>query len=289
MDIINDETVIKEYRNMLKDKKRIVVKIGSSSLTHKSTGGINLYKLERLVRILSDIHNQGKDVILVSSGAIAVGKRKTGLQDKNLSIAEKQACAAVGQSLLMTMYQKLFSEYNQTTAQILLTKFTMLNDLSRYNTRNTFEELLKIGVIPVVNENDTVATHEIAVGDNDCLSAIVAAITGADLLILLSDIDGLFTDDPNRNSNARFIPLVEELNDEFIRMGKETSGSGLGTGGMSAKLSAAKIATESGAAMIIANGEDLSVIEQIMSGENIGTLFVAHKSESFDIINYLSD
>ncbi len=126
-------------------------------------------------------------------------------------------------------------------------------------------------------------------GDNDCLSAIVAAITGADLLILLSDIDGLFTDDPNRNSNARFIPLVEELNDEFIRMGKETSGSGLGTGGMSAKLSAAKIATESGAAMIIANGEDLSVIEQIMSGENIGTLFVAHKSESFDIINYLSD
>ncbi len=132
-------------------------------------------------------------------------------------------------------------------------------------------------------------SHEIAVGDNDCLSAIVAAITGADLLILLSDIDGLFTDDPNRNSNARFIPLVEELNDEFIRMGKETSGSGLGTGGMSAKLSAAKIATESGAAMIIANGEDLSVIEQIMSGENIGTLFVAHKSESFDIINYLSD
>ncbi len=289
MDIMNDKTIINEYRNMLKDKKRIVIKIGSSSLTHKETGGINLYKLERLVRILSDIHNQGKDVILVSSGAIAVGKRKMGLQNKKLSIAEKQACAAVGQSLLMTMYQKLFSEYNQTTAQILLTKFTMLNDLSRYNARNTFEELLKIGVIPVVNENDTVATHEIEVGDNDRLSAIVTAITGADLLILLSDIDGLFTDDPNTNKEARFIPFVDQLNDEMFRMGKDTSGSNVGTGGMSAKLNAAKIATESGAAMVIANGENLDVIEEIMSGENIGTLFVAHKSESFDIINYLAD
>lgn len=289
MDIMNDKTIINEYRNMLKDKKRIVVKIGSSSLTHKETGGINLYKLERLVRILSDIHNQGKDVILVSSGAIAVGKRKMGLQNQKLSIAEKQACAAVGQSLLMTMYQKLFSEYNQTTAQILLTKFTMLNDLSRYNARNTFEELLKIGVIPVVNENDTVATHEIEVGDNDRLSAIVTAITGADLLILLSDIDGLFTDDPNTNKEARFIPFVDKLNAEMFRMGKDTSGSNVGTGGMSAKLNAAKIATESGAAMVIANGENLDVIEEIMSGENIGTLFVAHKSESFDIINYLAD
>lgn len=289
MDIISDENIINEYRSMLKDKKRIVVKIGSSSLTHKSTGGINLYKLERLVRILSDIHNQGKDVILVSSGAIAVGKKKTGLQNKQLSIAEKQACAAVGQSLLMTMYQKLFSEYNQTTAQILLTKFTMLNDLSRYNARNTFEELLKIGVIPVVNENDTVATHEIEVGDNDRLSAIVAAITGADLLILLSDIDGLFTDDPNTNKDASFIPLVDELSAEMFRMGKDTSSSNVGTGGMSAKLIAAKIATESGAAMVIANGEDLSVIERIISGENIGTLFVDHKSDSFEVIDYLAD
>lgn len=289
MDIISDENIINKYRSMLKDKKRIVVKIGSSSLTHKSTGGINLYKLERLVRILSDIHNQGKDVILVSSGAIAVGKKKTGLQNKQLSIAEKQACAAVGQALLMTMYQKLFSEYNQTTAQILLTKFTMLNDLSRYNARNTFEELLKIGVIPVVNENDTVATHEIEVGDNDRLSAIVAAITGADLLILLSDIDGLFTDDPNTNKDASFIPLVDELSAEMFRMGKDTSSSDVGTGGMSAKLIAAKIATESGAAMVIANGEDLSVIERIISGENIGTLFVDHKSDSFEVIDYLAD
>ena len=276
-------------RKTLKDKKRVVIKVGTSSLTHSETGQLDFIKMEKLVRELADLNNRGKEVILVSSGAIAVGRKAIGMKERPSSLAVKQACASIGQARLMMIYQKLFMEYNQTASQILMTKNTLVNEVNRGNARNTFEELLKIGVIPVVNENDTVATHEIAVGDNDCLSAIVAAITGADLLILLSDIDGLFTDDPNRNSNARFIPLVEELNDEFIRMGKETSGSGLGTGGMSAKLSAAKIATESGAAMIIANGEDLSVIEQIMSGENIGTLFVAHKSESFDIINYLSD
>ena len=178
------------YRNKLKDKKRIVVKIGSSSLTHPETNGIDLYKLEKLVRILTDIRNQGKDVILVSSGAIAVGKQSTGLSGKSLTLSEKQACAAIGQAQLMMMYQKLFSEYNQKTAQILMTKYTMLDDLSRYNARNTFEELLKLGVIPVVNENDTVSTYEIeqvqSFGDNDKLSALVASITEADLLILLS-------------------------------------------------------------------------------------------------------
>lgn len=289
MEILDETVQGEQYRELLKDKKRIVIKIGSSSLTHQETGGVNLYKLEKLVRLLSDLHNQGKEVILVSSGAIAVGKRKMGLQDKKLSIAEKQACAAIGQSMLMTMYQKLFSEYNQSTAQILLTKYTMLDDLSRYNARNTFQELLKLGVIPVVNENDTVATHEIEVGDNDRLSAIVAAITGADLLILLSDIDGLFTDDPNTNANARFIPVVDALSKEMFQMGKATSGSSVGTGGMYAKLLAAQIATKSGAAMVIANGENLDVIEQILAGENIGTLFIPHKSESFDIVDYLAD
>lgn len=279
---------MKGFREELTNKKRIVIKIGSSSLTHQQTGGVNLYKLEKLVRILSDLHNQGKEIILVSSGAIAVGKKKTGLQNKKLSIAEKQACAAIGQSLLMTIYQKLFSEYNQTTAQILLTKFTMQNDLSRFNARNTFEELLKIGVIPVVNENDTVATYEIELGDNDRLSAFVAALTGADLLILLSDIDGLFTDDPNTNINAKFIPVVEKLDDKMLSMGKSTSSSSVGTGGMSAKLAAAEIATKSGASMVIANGEDVSVIEKIMAGEEIGTLFVSNINEDFDIINYLS-
>lgn len=284
-----DQKKIDEYRQKLKDKKRIVVKIGTSSLTHENTGRINLYKLEKLVRILTDIHDMGKDVILVSSGAIAVGKKKMGIKKSDLTIAEKQACAAVGQSLLMTMYQKLFSEYNQTTAQILLTKYTMINDLSRYNARNTFEQLFKIGVIPVVNENDTVATFEIEVGDNDRLSAIVASITNADLLILLSDIDGLFTDDPNINKDAKFIPFVDKLSEDMLCMGKETSGSTVGTGGMSAKLAAAKIATESGASMVIANGENLDIIEDIMSGKDVGTLFISHKSESFDIINYLAN
>lgn len=277
------------YRNKLKDKKRIVVKIGSSSLTHPETNGIDLYKLEKLVRILTDIKNQGKDVILVSSGAIAVGKQSTGLSGKNLTLSEKQACAAIGQAQLMMMYQKLFSEYNQKTAQILMTKYTMLDDLSRYNARNTFEELLKLGVIPVVNENDTVSTYEIVFGDNDRLSALVTALTNADMLILLSDIDGMFTDDPNVNRDAKFIPIVTNLDSKMFSMGKESSGSDVGTGGMSAKLAAAQIATESGADMIIANGENVSVVEQILAGNNVGTLFTSNQKEDFKIIDYLSE
>ena len=166
----------------------------------------------------------------------------------------------------MLMYQKLFSEYNQKTAQILLTKYTMVDDLSRYNAKNTFEELLKLGVIPVVNENDTISTYEIVFGDNDRLSALVTALTGADLLILLSDIDGLYTDDPNTNPDAKFVPIVERITDDMFSMGKSTSSSNVGTGGMSAKLIAAKIATESGADMVIANGKDVSVIEKIIKG-----------------------
>lgn len=277
------------YRNKLKDKKRIVVKIGSSSLTHPETNGIDLYKLEKLVRILTDIKNQGKDVILVSSGAIAVGKQSTGLSGKSLTLSEKQACAAIGQAQLMMMYQKLFSEYNQKTAQILMTKYTMLDDLSRYNARNTFEELLKLGVIPVVNENDTVSTYEIVFGDNDRLSALVTALTNADMLILLSDIDGMFTDDPNVNKDAKFIPIVTNLDSKMFSMGKESSGSDVGTGGMSAKLAAAQIATESGADMIIANGENVPVIEQILAGNNVGTLFTSNQKEDFKIIDYLSE
>lgn len=277
------------YRELLNNKKRIVVKIGSSSLTHPETNGINLYKLEKLVRILTDLKNQGKDVILVSSGAIAVGKKTTGLANKQLTLSEKQACAAVGQAQLMMMYQKLFSEYNQKTAQILMTKYTMLDDLSRYNAKNTFEELLKIGVIPVVNENDTVSTYEIVFGDNDRLSALVTALTGADLLILLSDIDGLFTDDPNVNENAKFIPIVRKIDSKMFSMGKDTSTSDVGTGGMSAKLSAAQIATESGADMVIANGENVAIIEQIVTGKDVGTLFTSCKKEDFKIIDYLSE
>lgn len=280
---------IDNYREMLKDKKRIVVKIGSSSLTHSETNSINLYKLEKLIRILTDLRNQGKDVVLVSSGAIAVGRKAAGLLDRELTLPQKQACASIGQAQLMLMYQKLFSEYNQKTAQILMTKYTMEDNLSRYNARNTFEELLKLGVIPVVNENDTVSTYEILFGDNDRLSALVTALTGADLLILLSDIDGLFTDDPNLNHDAEFVPIVTEIDEKMFSMGKDTSGSNVGTGGMSAKLIAAKIATESGADMVIANGKDVSVIEKIIAGDNFGTLFVANRNENFQIIDYLTE
>lgn len=278
-----------DYREYLKDKKRIVIKIGSSSLTHEDTKEINLLKLEKLVRVLTDIKNRGKEVILVSSGAIAVGKKTTHLKGKDITLAQKQACAAVGQAQLMMIYQKLFSEYSQKTAQILMTKYTMQDDLSRYNAKNTFDELLKLDVIPVVNENDTVSTYEIVFGDNDRLSALVTALTNADLLILLSDIDGLFTDDPNINPEAKFVPMVEKIDEKLFLMGKDTSGSDVGTGGMSAKITAAKIATESGADMIIANGEDVNIIEEIISGKNIGTLFAANKKSNFDILDYLED
>ena len=223
-----------QARQNLADKQRIVIKIGSSSLTHVETGEVNLMKIEKLVRVISDLRGQGKDVVLVSSGAIAAGRQALGHHRKPDTLAEKQAFAAVGQARLMMVYQKLFAEYNQTAAQVLLTKDTMVNDSSRYNAQNTFDELLNLGTIPIVNENDTVSTSEIpyvdSFGDNDRLSAIVAALIGADLLILLSDIDGLYTDDPRENPEAGFISLVPEITPEFLRMGKDTSGSDVGTG-----------------------------------------------------------
>ena len=274
------------YRELLKNKKKIVVKIGSSSITHESTGNINYKKLERLVRILCDIKNQGKDIVLVSSGAIAVGRQTVGLTKKPDILSEKQACAAIGQCRLMMTYQKLFAEYNQIAAQVLMTKYTMLNEESRSNAANTFEELFKFGAIPVVNENDTVSTYEIEFGDNDRLSALVCALIGADLLILLSDIDGLFTDDPNLNPDARFIDLVPQIDDNIRNMAKETA-SLVGTGGMTAKLAAATIATDAGADMVIANSKDIKVIEDIMEGANVGTLFLAHKAEKFNLADFI--
>ena len=239
-------------REILKDKKRIVIKIGSSSLTHPETGALNLTKLEVLVREISDLHNMGKDVIVVSSGAIAVGRRAAGLGHRPSETKEKQACAAIGQARLMMIYQKLFSEYNQLAAQILMTKRTVMDNLSRFNALNTFQELLKLGAIPIVNENDTVSTYEMQFGDNDTLSAIVAALIDADLLLLLSDIDGLFTDDPNSNPNAELIHVVEKLDDHLLKMGKSTSTSDVGTGGMASKLTAAKLASAAGTDMVIA-------------------------------------
>ena len=278
---------MENYRELLKDKKRIVVKIGSSSLQHKETGDFDYTKLEVLVRELCNLRNQGKDVVLVSSGAIAAGKRAVRIDEKDNPIAVKQACAAIGQARLMMIYQKIFAEYNHVAAQILMTRNTIVDDLNRFNARNTFSELLKLGVVPIVNENDTVATYEIEFGDNDTLSAIVASLIDADLLILLSDIDGLYTDDPNRSEDARFISVVEQLDDHIMQMGKGSTGSNVGTGGMSTKLSAAKIATCSGADMIIANAADIRILHRIMDGREYGTLFKAHKDEKFDLTTYV--
>ena len=288
-------------REQLKDKKRIVVKIGSSSLTHKETGEMDYIRIEKLVRELSDIRNQGKEVVLVTSGAIAAGKKALNLnQIKRNSEAEtmavKQACSAVGQARLMMTYQKIFAEYNQIAAQILMTKNTIVDDVNRENAYNTFSELLNLGVIPIVNENDTVSTYEILVGeddvligDNDTLSAIVASLVHADLLILLSDIDGLYSDDPRINDKARFIEEVEELTDEYMNMGKSSTGSSVGTGGMNTKMNAAKIATSCGADMIIANSSDIRIIHRLMDGRNLGTLFKAHMDESFDVIDFIKN
>lgn len=274
-------------REIIKDKKRIVIKIGSSSLMHESTGRLNLMKIEKLVRIIVDIKNSGREVVLVSSGAIAVGRNSIGLQEKPDDLPVKQACAAIGQAKLMMVYQKIFSEYNSLAAQVLLTKNTILNDVSRKNAENTFNELLKLGAVPIVNENDSVSTSEIeqvqTFGDNDRLSAIVASIIGADLLILLSDIDGMYTDDPKSNPDAEFISYVERIDEKLIKMGKSTSSSNVGTGGMAAKVAAAMIATNSGADMVITNGNRLENIIGILNGEDIGTLFLNHKNEHFEL------
>lgn len=275
-------------REEIKDKKRIVIKIGSSSLEHKETGGLDYTKLDVLVRELCNIANQGKEVVLVSSGAIAVGKRAVHIGKEDNPIAVKQACAAIGQARLMMTYQKLFAEYNHVAAQVLMTKNTIAEPLNRFNAKNTFSELLKLGAIPIVNENDTVSTFEIEFGDNDTLSAIVAALIDADLLILLSDIDGLYTDDPNKNPDAEFISVVDHLDDSIMGMGKGTSSS-VGTGGMGTKLSAARIATSSGADMIIANAADVRIIHRIMDGREYGTLFKAHKSEEFDLVTFIEN
>lgn len=279
-------------REKLKEKKRIVIKIGSSSLTHKETGDIYFAKIEKLVRVISDLKGEGKEVVLVSSGAIAAGRQALGHRSRPETLSQKQAFAAVGQARLMMVYQKLFAEYNQTAAQVLLTKHTMINDASRYNAQNTFEELLKLGAIPVVNENDTVSTAEIpyvdTFGENDRLSAVVAALIGADLLILLSDIDGLYSDDPRENPNAQFIRTVYQIDENLLSMGKGTSSS-VGTGGMSAKLEAARIATDSGSDMVIANGEEVSVVQEIMDGKEKGTLFLAHRNIDFDLMDYLNN
>ena len=269
-------------------KKRVVIKVGSSTITHEATGNIDYTKLERLVRQLCDLRAQGKDVCLVSSGAIAVGRYAIGLKNRPQDLATKQACASIGQAYLMSVYQKIFSEYNQRAGQVLITKKTMTDSESRENARNTFNQLFELGVIPVVNENDTVATHEIQFGDNDSLSAIVAALVNADALVLLSDIDGLYTDDPSTNPDAEFVPVVEDI-DAVADMASSDSTSDVGTGGMTAKIRAAQIATYSGADMVITNGKHIGNIHRIFENKDKGTLFVANKRDDVHVLDLLED
>ncbi len=252
---------------------RIVIKIGTSTLTHEN-GSTNLRRIEALCRIVSDIMNSGEEIILVSSGAIGMGVGKLGLRARPSDIAGKQACAAVGQCELMYEYDKLFGEYNHTVAQILLTAPDLSCDDRREKFENTVERLIELGVLPIINENDTVATEEIVFGDNDTLAAKVAVTVGADLLILLSDIDGLYTADPRKDKNATLIAEVKEI-DEKIEALAGSAGSNRGTGGMETKIRAAKIATERGCDMIIANGSSPELLYEIIEGKSIGTKFFA--------------
>ncbi|MCR4675234.1 MAG: glutamate 5-kinase [Lachnospiraceae bacterium] len=265
----------------LSKKKRVVVKIGSNSLVHKKTGRLDYIKLERLVREICDLRNRGMDVCLVSSGAIAVGRQTLGYNKRPKEMALRQALASVGQARLMSVYQTYFSEYNQDCGQVLMTKNTMLDNVSRKNAQNTFEKLFELGVIPVVNANDTVSTYEIQFGDNDTLAAVVTSLVHADLLILLSDIDGLYTDDPKKNEDATLVPYVDKIDDKLKAMASETPGSSIGTGGMTTKIRAAQITTASGADMIIANGADVSILHHIFEEEYVGTFFKAHKDDDF--------
>lgn len=254
---------------------RTVIKIGTSTLTHEN-GSVNLRRIEALCRIVSDIMNSGEEIILVSSGAIGMGVGKLGLRERPSDIAGKQACAAVGQCELMYEYDKLFGEYNHTVAQILLTAPDLACDDRREKFENTVERLLDLKVLPIINENDTVATEEIVFGDNDTLAAKVAVTAEADLLILLSDIDGLYTADPRKNPDAHLISEVYEITDDIMALAGK-AGTDRGTGGMETKLKAAKIATEAGCDMIIANGQSPELLYDIMDEKKIGTRFFAKK------------
>lgn len=258
-----------------KEAKRIVFKVGTSTLTYEG-GGINIRRVEKLVKVLSDIKNQGKEIILVTSGAIGVGMGKLGITERPRETRGKQALAAIGQCELMDFYSRLFSDYNHTVAQLLLTKDVVERDVLKHNAQNTFETLLSLGAIPIVNENDSISAEQIEFGDNDTLSAIVATLTEADLLIILSDIDGLYDKNPSVNPDARLIPLVEDITDE-IKTIASGAGSARGTGGMITKISAAEIAAGAGIDMFILNGSDPDIIYELADGGKVGTLFRARK------------
>lgn len=250
---------------------RIVIKVGTSTLAHEH-GRLNIRRVETLCKVMSDLKNSGNEIILVSSGAIGMGVGKLGLANRPTDIATKQAAAAVGQCELMYIYDKLFGEYNHTVAQILITGEDTENEQRRANFHSTLERLLELGALPVINENDTVATEEIVIGDNDTLAAIAASSINADLLVLLSDIDGLYDKNPRLHADARLIPTVEEITPDIEALA-EGKGSELGTGGMATKIRAARIATSAGIDMIIANGKDPSILYSIIDKKPFGTLF----------------
>ncbi|MGI6123088.1 MAG: glutamate 5-kinase [Acetivibrionales bacterium] len=264
------------HRLSLKDAKRIVVKVGSSTLTHEN-GRMNFTRMDRLAMVLSELMNEEKEVILVSSGCIAVGMGKFSLKKRPAAMGMKQALAAVGQCELMNIYSRLFATYNQTVAQMLLTKPDINDEIRKKNVLNTFRSLIDLGVIPIVNENDTVSVDEIKslmmYGDNDTLSAVVTRLVEADLLIILSDIDGFYDSNPKENKESKLISVVDTINDE-IRNCAGAAGTMRGTGGMVTKLDAAQIATQAGANMVIANGSDPIIIQKILNGDDVGTLFV---------------
>lgn len=251
---------------------RIVIKLGTSTLAHK-TGRVNIRRIEKLCKVVSDLKNAGNEIIMVSSGAIGMGVGKLNLNGRPEDMPSKQAAASVGQCELMYTYDKLFSEYNYTVAQILLVGADIQNENRRINFQNTLYRLLELGTIPVINENDTVSTAEIGIGENDTLAATVAVTINADLLIILSDIDGLYDSDPRKNKNAKLVTTVKEITDDIIAMTGD-SVSALGTGGMITKLRAAKLTTENGTDMIIANGKDPDILYDILEGKAVGTRFL---------------
>lgn len=263
-------------RPELTKKKRIVVKVGSSTLTHES-GKLNYHRIERLVMEIADLANQGKQMVLVSSGAVSAGLGPLGLAKRPQTIREKQAVAAVGQGVLLHTYEKMFREYGQTVGQVLLTRMDAQNRKNFMNSRNTLLTMLDMGIIPIINENDVVAIDEFKIGDNDTLSAMVSSIIDADLLVLLSDIDGLYTANPQTHPEAVLIPNVKEIDKHFYEIA-EGAGTSIGTGGMYTKIQAASLATSAGVDMIIASGSEDGILRRICQGEEIGTWFTAKDS-----------
>lgn len=280
---INKVDSVSNIKSEVRHAKRVVVKVGTSTLTY-STGRMNYTCIDRLAMVLSDLQNQGKEVILVSSGAIGVGAERIGFDHKPVTVEEKQAAAAVGQSELMAIYSKRFAEYGHKVAQILLTPDNISGEESRKNVINTFEQLISLGIIPIVNENDSVAVEEIKAGlesafnENDTLSANVAILTNADMLIILSDVDGFYDGDPREDKNSKIISIVKDMTEDLEEFAGG-SGTERGTGGMVTKLRAARMVVEKGIHMVLASGDDPNILMSILAGNEVGSLFVGKKGK----------